>query len=213
MGEKFGCTGVVDFDEILNNQDVQAVIIASEPQRHIMAVQAAEAGKHLLIEKPLAPTLEEGHKILEVSRQHDITASVVSQRRFGKSNEHIQEILRSKTIGKIHFIDASVFIHRDDGYYLNGNQWRLSPSGGIVLNRFIHTIDILVFLFGSVTSVFARLIRTNNELPVDNEAIVVLEFKNNISATIHGSSAFAKTYGESITIVGEAGSIRKQGTN
>lgn len=207
----FGCRGTTSFEQILDDPSVDAIVLANEPQRHDMAIAAAGAGKHLLVEKPLAPDLKTGHAIVEAYRGRPLVAAAVFQRRFDGALAAARKILEAGEIGTVRFVDLCDFSHRDRAYYEAGCRWRSEPCGGLVMNRLIHHFDRLVQLFGRVRRVSAHLVDRLDGIPVETEGLIALEFARPITATVRGSSNFPKITGSRLVIVGDDGSVEVRG--
>lgn len=211
IAKEFECTPETDYHRLLERPDITSIIFANEPKRHILAADAAHAGKNLLLEKPLATTLHEAQTIVDACQKNSIVAATVFQRRFGTDVAKIREIIAQRTIGKIQTVDVQVLINRNLAYYNHGNQWRMEPCGGIVLNRLIHNFDLLIHIFGTVRSVFAQLDYLNASCKVDIVATVVLEFVSGLRVTVRGASNLPKGLGEFWTLFGEKGWLRMHG--
>ena len=123
--------------QVLETPDVDAIIIANQPQRHGAAVDAIHAGKHVLIEKPLAASLDDAKVILEASRASTAVISGVFQMRLGQDVACLVDLISNGRIGNLGGIDSIWFERRSDEYYQAGDGWRLDQCGGLILNRLI----------------------------------------------------------------------------
>lgn len=211
VAQTLDCHAETDFQQLLNRADISAIIFANEPGRHTLAAQAARAGKHVLVEKPLAGTLADGEEIVEACRENKVVAATVFQRRFGTEVAQIKEMLDQGKIGRVRSVETRTFIHRDPSYYNQGNHWRLEPCGGLVMNFLSHQLDLMLHFFGPVRRVFACLDFLDSDSKIDREAIIFLELFNGLRVIIRAAANFPKQFGESWTIIGEEGSIRMHG--
>ncbi|MBF0133086.1 MAG: Gfo/Idh/MocA family oxidoreductase [Magnetococcales bacterium] len=211
IAQTLDCHAATDFHQLLNHADISAIIFANEPGRHVLAAQAARAGRHVLVEKPLAATLHDGEEIVAACRENNIVAATVFQRRFGTEVAQIKELLNQETIGRIRRVETRTLIHRDPSYYRQGNRWRLEPCGGLVMNFLSHQLDLVIHFFGPVRRVFACLDFLEPGSRIDREAMIILELCYGLRVTIWAAANFPKPFGESWTIIGEEGSIRMYG--
>lgn len=208
LAQTCGCRSEPDIQALLARADVDAVIIANDPERHDVAIEVARAGRHVLVEKPLAATLAQGEAIAAACREAGIVASVVSQLRFGQDVAQLRQRLAEQAVGAVHLVDCGKFVRRDPHYFQHGSGWRRQRCGGVVMNQLTHVLDLLMHLFGPVATVFARLGFPDRETAADHEAMIWLEFVGGVRAMVAGASHFSRAPGEGWTIIGDKGSIR-----
>jgi UDP-N-acetyl-2-amino-2-deoxyglucuronate dehydrogenase len=206
-----GAVGTVCCDELLANRDVQAVVFANHPQRHVLAVNAARAGKHVLVEKPLAPTIAEGQAIVDACRDAAVVASSVFQLRFGQNVAYVRTAIAENQVGTIRSADAFYFSHRSPEYYRAGNGWRLGPSGGVVMNRLIHHVDLMCHFLGPASSLSATIRRCGPHASVDTEATLLLGFEGGVTGVVRGSDTCRSSDAVLFGIHGDLGTIWMRG--
>jgi predicted dehydrogenase len=202
-----GCRGETDLDAVLNDDSVAAVIVATEPARHEVAIPVARAARHVLIEKPLAASWDGAIAIAEACRDAKVTASVVSQRRFEAGFEAVRSALGAGAIGAPVFAEFTHLASRPDEYFASGNGWRRGCEGGITMNLLIHEIDRLLCLFGRVRSVQATLAPSPAAGRPDRRATLLLGFERGIQAVVRGTTELGKTWGQTLGIFGEKGKL------
>ncbi len=164
-----------DYRELLERRDVDVIDVCTPPGMHGEIVRhALEAGKHVICEKPLAPTLEETDRLIEFARRFPGKLSVVFQRRF---HPPIRKLLAALAAGEYGKIVAGRFTRYARGQFVRGakswGDWRVA-GGGTVMTQFIHELDLMCLVFGKPTSVSATL----------DTLVLELESEDTFAATI-----------------------------
>lgn len=179
---KHGARPFTDLGEMLREARPEAIIIGTPHPLHAeAAVRAAEAGVHVLVEKPLAASLADCDAMLSAAKKAGITLGCISQRRF---YEPVQRIKRAIDAGKIGKPVLGVFIQyswRDAAYYTS-DPWRGkwdTEGGGVLVNQSPHQLDILLWLMGPVVEVSGYWANLNHPtVEVDDTAVASLRFAN-----------------------------------
>ena len=171
-----------DLAAMLRDARPDVLIIGTPHPLHAdAAVRAAEAGVHVLVEKPLAASLADCDAMLAAARKGGVTLGVISQRRF---YEPVQRMKRAIDEGKIGVPALGVFIQyswRDEAYY-RSDPWRGkwdTEGGGVLVNQSPHQLDILLWLMGPVAEVSGYWANLNHPtVEVDDTAVASIRFKN-----------------------------------
>jgi UDP-N-acetyl-2-amino-2-deoxyglucuronate dehydrogenase len=171
-----------DLGTMLRDAAPEAVIIGTPHPLHAeAAVRAAEAGVHVLVEKPLAATLADADAMLAAARKSGVTLGVISQRRF---YEPVRRMKRAIDEGKIGAPALGVFIQyswRDAAYYTSDpwrGQWD-TEGGGVLVNQSPHQLDILLWLMGPAAEVSGYWANLNHPtVEVDDTAVASIRFRN-----------------------------------
>lgn len=179
---KSGAQPFTDTAALLCEASVEAVIIGTPHPLHAgPAIRAAEAGVHVLVEKPLATTLADCDAMLAAARKAGVTLGIVSQRRF---YEPVQRMRAAIDAGKIGTPVLGVFVMyswRDPAYYLS-DPWRgkwATEGGGVLVNQSPHPLDILLWLMGPVAEVSGAWANLNHPtVEVEDTAVATIRFKN-----------------------------------
>ncbi len=127
FSRQFNLTPTDDYERILNDTNIQALTITTEPFRHSMlAIKALEYDKHVLIEKPVDSDINNAKKLLEIekSKKSKLVASVVSQNRFDPIFIDMKKQLENGLIGVPFLCETKMFWKRTSDYYSSGNGWR-----------------------------------------------------------------------------------------
>ncbi|WP_026485513.1 Gfo/Idh/MocA family protein [Caldanaerobius polysaccharolyticus] len=191
--KRFGLNDAIvyeNYKEILKMEDVDVVDICTPPYTHAnIAVDSLNAGKNVIVEKPMAASLEECDKMLEASRKNKKLLSVISQNRFRTQFMKLKKVVESGLAGDIVHAQVDSFWWRDHSYY--DLWWRGTwekEGGGCTLNHAIHHIDMLIWLLGmpeEVQAVMNNVAHDNAE--VEDISIAILKYKNGALAQITSS--------------------------
>lgn len=175
-----------DVDALLADDEVNAVYIATPPHIHLaMTEKAAAAGKHILLEKPMALTVADCERIIEVCRVHGVQLIVAYYRRFFPMVKKIKSLLDSGAIGRP--IRARA-LHT--GYYEphpgGEREWITDPGiggGGFMMDAGIHRFDLFAHFFGKARDVTAYADTVHFDFSVDDSSTVIIRFEDGVHAT------------------------------
>ncbi len=185
-----------DQPSILDDKDIEAVINTTPNGVHLETTRAAaDAGKHVFLDKPIANTVSDGRRITELCRKAGVVLALGYQRRRESQFRWIKRQIDEGLFGKL--VNAEANISRDRLGKIDLGSWRYQAAGmpgGVMLQIGIHYTDVLEYLIGPVKAVsgqFARLV-----LPGDNPdvASLVLEHENGALSTLNASYASASEY-------------------
>jgi len=213
LANDFNCQAYASIDELLADPDIDIVTIATVSGAHLdPCLAAAQAGKHIICEKPLEVTTARIDQILTTAKEQNITVAGIFNRRFYPAIQEFKKAIDANRFGKITMVDASIKWYRDQAYYDSGawrGTWALD-GGGALMNQSIHTIDQLLYLCGpakAVTATMGCLIHEGIE--VEDTAVATVEFENGALGVIHGSTACWSTDGHpaEVHVCGEKGSV------
>lgn len=210
MKEAFGMVGFDSFTEMLRQPEIDVICICTPSGYHLeYALQAAIAGKHLIIEKPLEITLSRAREIIKACRENGVKLSCIFQNRFSDDYEKALKAAREGQLGKLILGNAYIKWYRDQAYY-DSAAWRgtLQGDGGAALiNQGIHTIDLLQNIMGPVKTVFGTTRTMSHNIEGEDLGVAILEFENGALGTIEGSTSIYQGYPERLEIHGTDGSI------
>jgi len=193
---KYGCRAAPSYEAILADKDIEAVINTTPNGVHLETTRAAaDAGKHVFLDKPIANTVSDGRRITEICRKAGVVLALGYQRRRESQFRWIKRQIDEGLFGKL--VNAEANISRDRLGKIDLGSWRYQAAampGGVMLHIGIHYTDVLEYLIGPVKAVsgqFARLV-----LPGDNPdvASLVLEHENGALSTLNASYASASEY-------------------
>lgn len=183
-------TWVSDYRELLTATELDAVSICLPHSLHCeAAIAAAEAGLHILVEKPLAATLAEADRMIAAATHHHVCLMVAENVRFNATYQRVAELLQTGAVGEIFLVRLSREHHMRD--YLRARPWFLSePSGGILMSGGIHDFELVRMLAGEIRHVYALTPRkVFDEMTADDTGIVVAGLASGAAASLMESFA------------------------
>lgn len=200
-----------DYDELLKKSDADVVSICTPHGLHAeMAIKAAEAGKHILVEKPMALSVADCHRMIEAANRHNVKLMVVKQNRYNVPIALTKKALDSGFLGKIFMVQCNVLWNRHQGYY-NDSNWRgsLKLEGGALHTQVSHFIDLMIWWFGDVVDAKTDIATKNHAIEIEDCGQALLTFKSGTLGTIVWTTCvYNKNYEGSITIIAENGTIK-----
>jgi predicted dehydrogenase len=206
--ETFGMEYTPHLEDLLGRRDLDAVIVTSETNKHgDHCVAAAEAGKHVQVQKPIATTLETARQMIEVARRGGIVLGVVSQHRFDEASQFLVRALAAGRLGRLLQADAYVKWYRSDEYYsrpIKGS-WAVE-GGGALINQAIHQVDLLRWFAGAPAEVSAMW-QLGAAHTIESEDILsaVVRYRNGATGVLQAATAFWPGDPERIELHGTRG--------
>jgi predicted dehydrogenase len=204
FSEKHGAQRAYDsFEKMLKDPEVDAVYIAAPNHLHApLTVQAAEAGKHVLCEKPMAVTVAEGERMIEACEKHGVKLGVGYPNRYHPAHIEANRWIDSGRLGEITLVRAQFCRGFSRGMWKG---WKNDPAlagSGALAGQAIHPIDLLRFLLKSEVKEVRAL--TDEELPhrpVDDMVYAILRFENGVDAVVI-SGMLAPRSDDEVTLYG-----------
>jgi len=193
---KYDCRALSSYEAILADSAVEAIINTTPNDAHLETTRAAaDAGKHVFLDKPIANTVSDGRAITAICRQAGVVLALGYQRRRESHFRWIKRQIDDGVFGKL--VNAEANISRDRLGKIDLSSWRYQAAGmpgGVMLQIGIHYTDVLDYLMGPITAVSGRFVRL--VLPGDNPdvASLVLEHENGALSTLNASYASASEY-------------------
>jgi predicted dehydrogenase len=200
-----------DADELIQDPEVNAVYIATPPASHMeYTLKAAEAGKPVYVEKPMALSSDQCGRMIEVCRKNGVPLFVAYYRRALPRFLKVKELIEEGAIGTVRGVDIRFSTSPVPEDTARVPQWRVNPEisgGGHFLDLASHTLDFLDYLFGPVREVYGRAFNQGGFYSAEDNVCALFSFDKGISGT--GSWIFTvdkKT--DRCDILGTEGSIR-----
>jgi predicted dehydrogenase len=215
VAERYGASTVLtDYRDVLSRDDVQAVSICTPPAWHVgISVDALRARKHVLCEKPVAPTLQGLDQIEAASDESGTVFSGVFQLRFGKGAMQLRIMLDDGSLGKLHLGMAETLWYRDAAYF--AVPWRATwadQCGGVTVSQAIHLIDALIGALGVPVSVFARASGVRAMTECEETAVAVIHFESGAIGQVTSTVVATGPEISRFEIFGTAGSVHSRGS-
>ncbi len=203
-----------DYRAILDRPDIDLVSICLPSGLHArIGIEAAAAGKHVLVEKPIALTLEDADALIAACESAGVTLGVVLQNRFNPPMRDLRALVDSGALGKLYLGNATVRWYRPQEYYEDGWHGTWAMDGGALMNQSIHHIDALQWLMGDVESVYAYTATLAHRMEAEDVGVAVIRFKNGALGSVEGSTlTYPENLEGSVALFGEHGSVKVGGT-
>ncbi|MBU1683574.1 Gfo/Idh/MocA family oxidoreductase [Patescibacteria group bacterium] len=197
-------------ESIFEDKEIDVLNICTPSNTHAdIAINAMRAGKHVIIEKPMALTLADVNRLISTSLLTNRKMSIVLQNRFNPFISELHSLIENQKLGKLLIGNATIRWFRPQKYYENSWHGIKDMGGDIVMNQLIHYIDLLVWLLGKVEKVFCYSTTFLYDIAVNNTALALIWFKNGSIGSIEGSTiTYPSNIEGSITVLGELGSIK-----
>jgi len=218
--QKFGLAPDIrrytDYKEMLENEKPQLVGIATESGKHAqIALDCIKAGCNIIIEKPIAMSLEEADAIIKASDETGVKVCACHQNRFNKSIRKIREAMEEGRFGRLFHGTAHIRWNRNEGYYTQA-PWRgtWEQDGGALMNQCIHNIDLLRWMMGDeITEVMAYTDRLNHDyIQAEDLGVALVKFKNGSYGIVEGTTnIYPQNLEETLYIFGQSGTVKAGG--
>lgn len=205
-----------DYKEMLKKEKPELVAIATESGKHAqIALDCLDFGANVIIEKPIALSLEDADKIIEKSKEKRLIVCANHQNRFNKSIQKIRKAVENGNFGKIFYGTAHIRWNRGKEYYMQA-PWRgtWEQDGGALMNQCIHNIDLLRWMLGDeVTEVCAYTDNLNHDyIEAEDVGLAIVKFKNGSYGIIEGTTdIYPKNLEETLYLFGEKGTVKAGG--
>ncbi len=210
-GEKFSVKWFTDWDKFISDSDLDIVSICTPNGNHLeYGEKVAEAGKHVIVEKPIEVTLKRANILIEKCKKNNVQLAVIYQSRFMQEIIELKKQIEQNKIGKIFMGDAYIKWFRNQEYYDSG-AWRGTfelDGGGVLINQGIHTIDLLQWLMGDVETIYGKVgTFTHENLEGEDNAVAVIKYKSGAIGVIEGSTSVQPAQSRRIELHGKNGSV------
>ncbi|AJD42358.1 oxidoreductase protein [Rhizobium gallicum bv. gallicum R602sp] len=214
FSETYGFATCEDAETILADPSIAAVMILTPPNTHLELVRrAAEANKHVLLEKPLEITQERARALVEVTEHAGIKLGIVLQHRFRPVSIALAALIHEGRLGEI--VSASARLHnwRPQSYYDQpGRGTRARDGGGVLLTQAIHTLDLLVSLAGLPEEVRAYTTTSKvHRMETEDLAMAAIRFTSGAIGTVSATTCAYPGYPDEIDVIGTRGMARLDG--
>ncbi|MBN2153876.1 MAG: Gfo/Idh/MocA family oxidoreductase, partial [Candidatus Lokiarchaeota archaeon] len=202
-----------DYKELCK-QDVDFVVISLPHGLHKeVAVHCLDAGKHVLVEKPIATTVDDALAMIDAARRNGRKLGVHFQQRFIDAVQEAKRLVDGGSLGKILQASVSVMWHREADYYKKSS-WRGTWSlegGGSLINQAIHPVDQMVYLLGDVKRLFGCWAHRVHDIEVDDNTCAAFVFQSGAFGTIQTSTSTKAAFPARLTIFGSEGGLEVDG--
>ena len=198
------------YHDLLADPEIDIVNIATESGYHAtIAIEALNAGKHVIVEKPMALSIKDADAMIEAAQKNGRKLCVSFQNRFNIAVQKMRSAFEDERFGKMIHAVASIRWNRNDTYYKQApwrGTWEL--DGGTLMNQCTHNIDLLQWFGGDVDTVYAQTDTFLRDIQAEDMGAVILRFKNRAIGMIEGTSCVYPTnLEETLNLFGEKGTV------
>ena len=210
FAESRGIRAYDSYEAMLSDPEIDAVCICTPSGCHgENAIQALNAKKHVVLEKPMAFTPEECGEIDETAKKNGRVLTVICQLRFSRDVQRIRKLLAENAFGKLVFCDLYMKYWRNPAYYSSSN-WKGTKKfdgGGALMNQGIHGVDLLLYLVGDAKVLCAKNKTHFHDIEVEDLSVAMLEFENGAMGVIEASTCSNPGFERRLEITGTEGSV------
>ncbi len=196
-----------------SEQEIDVVNIATPNGLHAQqAIDVLSSNIHVVIEKPMALTKHDAELIINQSKKVNKHVFCVMQNRYSPPSVWIKQLIEDGLLGNIYKVSLNCFWNRDERYYQPGN-WHGTKSldGGTLFTQFSHFIDLVYWLFGDITNIYARFNNFNHGslIEFEDSGSVLFDFVNGGEGSIqYSTTIWDSNLESSMTIIAENGSVK-----
>jgi UDP-N-acetyl-2-amino-2-deoxyglucuronate dehydrogenase len=212
--ELTGAPGFASLDALLAGSDADLVVLATPSGLHPrQAIKVAQAGRHVLSEKPMATKWDEGVAMVRACRDAGVKLFVVKQNRLNATLQLVKRAVDQGRFGKLAMVAVNVFWTRPQAYY-DAAPWRgrWDMDGGAFMNQASHYVDMVDWLVGPVDNVHAYTATLSRNIEAEDTGVMSLRLRSGALASINVTMlTHNKNFEGSITLLGERGTVRVGG--
>jgi UDP-N-acetyl-2-amino-2-deoxyglucuronate dehydrogenase len=214
FGKKYGVPHYSDPEKFLKHPGLEVVNVLTPTGLHAeTAILAIRAGKHVVVEKPMALRLEDGERMIREAEKAGTRLFVVKQNRFNLPIVALRKAMEAGRFGKLVLGTVRVRWCRPQAYY-DQDSWRgtWKMDGGVFTNQASHHIDMLEWMMGEVQSVYAHTATQLVKIETEDTGVAVLKFRNGALGIVEATTATRpKDLEGSVSVLGEKGTVEVAG--
>lgn len=208
---KTGAQGFNSLTDLLAAKLADVVVLATPSGQHPnQAILCAQAGVHVMTEKPMATRWEDGKRMVEACDAAAVHLFVVKQNRRNATLQLLKRAVDKKRFGRIYMVCINVFWQRPQSYY-DTAKWRgtWEFDGGAFMNQASHYVDLIEWLIGPVESVFAYTATLARDIQVEDTGVLAIKWRSGALGTMNVTMlTYPKNLEGTVTIIGEKGTVR-----
>lgn len=212
--EKTGARGHTSLGHLLELSHADCVVLATPSGLHpVQAIQVAEAGRHIMTEKPMATRWKDGLAMVKACDSAEVYLFVVKQNRRNRTLQLLKRAIEEGRFGRIYMVNVNVFWTRPQSYY-DSADWRgtWELDGGAFMNQASHYVDLLDWLIGPVESVHAMTATLARNIQVEDTGVLNVRWRSGALGSVNVTMlTYPKNLEGSITILGQHGSVKVGG--
>ena len=210
LAEKLGADWAPDYRKVVRRDDVHVINICLPTALHLdVATAAAEAGKHVIVEKPLELNVARARRLIDVCRQNGVKLAAIFNRRFVYGTKRTREAVRGGELGKVIMADMRFKAWRPADYY-SASGWRGTwdkEGGAALINQGIHGVDLITWIAGPITRVTGHARHLRHDIEADDTTVAVCEYESGALGVIECTTSVTPRQGDWLEVHGEKGSV------
>jgi UDP-N-acetyl-2-amino-2-deoxyglucuronate dehydrogenase len=210
FAEDEGAEYSTDIDASMQRDDIDIVVVCTPSGSHAdLALKAAAAGKHCIVEKPIDVTHEKGKAIIDAFAEKNLQVTAICQNRFLPGRQELKEAIADGQMGTLTYGSAYTKWYRTDEYF-NSSDWRgtwAMDGGGALMNQSVHQVDLLIWYMGPVETVAAHMATLDHDIEAEDVLSASLRFRNGAIGTIEASTALYPGFPARLEIFGTRGGV------
>jgi len=212
--QRTGATGYASYSQLLAETNADCVVLTTPSGLHArQAIEAAQAGFHVMTEKPMSTRWADGLAMVKACDDAKVRLFVVKQNRRNRTLQLLRQAIQAGRFGRIYMVTVNVFWARPQSYY-DSAAWRgtWEFDGGAFMNQASHYIDLLDWMVGPVESVMAYTSTLARNIEVEDTGVAAIKWRNGAMGSVNVTMlTHPKNFEGSITILGEKGTVRVGG--
>jgi UDP-N-acetyl-2-amino-2-deoxyglucuronate dehydrogenase len=210
LAAQHGGTAYDTLERLLDHRPLDLVVVGSPSGLHAeQGIAAAKRGLHVLVEKPIDTTTARADALIDEAARADVTLGVIFQDRLKGGPRQVKALLDAGRLGRPILVSAQVKWYRTPEYYRE-SRWRGTQAldgGGALMNQAVHTVDLLLWMFGPVRRVFGRVATSLHAIEVEDTAVAVLEFASGALGTLEAATSAYPGYSRRVELTGSEGTV------
>jgi len=216
LSDVYGGDPVTDYADLLRKQDCDAVSICTASGEHAdFGIAAAEAGKHVLVEKPIEISPARADALIEACDSNGVKLGVVFQLRFLDASAEVKQAMQQGVLGDPVMADCTMKFFRPQSYYDN-SRWKgtlAMDGGGALINQGIHGLDLLLHLAGDIATVKAYTgVLAHTNIEVEDTCVAAVRYMSGALGVIRATTSVQPDVQQRIALHGTQGTIVLEGT-
>lgn len=211
LTETYPAKVFTDYHDLLRRDNIDIVCVLTPSGLHAeIGIEAALAGKHVIVEKPMDISLAKADALIEACQQAEVKLCCISQHRFDTSIQDLKQAVAVGKLGSLHFCGSYTQWYRAQSYYDSGDwrgTWALD-GGGALMNQSIHYVDLLQYMMGPVDEVFAHTaVLGHTRIEVEDIAIATIKFHSGALGVIEGMTLAYPGFCARLEVFGADGGV------
>lgn len=210
FAQKNGVKAYENYQEMLADKSIDVVCICTPSGYHASnAIDALNAGKHVILEKPMSISNEWADKVIDTCEKTGKKLTVISQFRFSEDIKKVKELISENAFGKISLCTLTMKYYRSTEYY-SSSSWRGTlrfDGGGALINQGIHGVDMLDYIVGPITNVKGKIATVSHNIEGEDTAVALFQTANGALGVIQASTCAYPGFDRRIEIHGDKGYV------